>query len=149
MVSKFKKLFQYSRQDLFILLKSWMLFCKWDLLISFVPYRTWRDKINQPINYRDSHAADYSEITNLIRLSEIAGRNHYRHMNCLRRCMVQKQLLASKGIDTELHFGVYKSERLHAHCWLTYESLLINDTNESLKKYQQLDNTEAVMKSLC
>ncbi len=69
----------------------------------------------------------------------MAARHHIFPINCLRRCVVQQQLLAQYGYDLALHFGVAKKDaRLKAHCWLTYKGQLINDGPEVVNTYTEL-----------
>ena len=69
----------------------------------------------------------------------MAARHHIFPINCLRRCVVQQQLLAQYGYDLALHFGVAKQDtRLKAHCWLTHKGQLVNDGPEVVNTYTEL-----------
>lgn len=69
----------------------------------------------------------------------MAARHHVFPINCLRRCVVQQQLLAEYGFELALHFGVAKADnRLKAHCWLTLDGSLVNDGPEVINTYTEL-----------
>jgi hypothetical protein len=63
-------------------------------------------------------------------------------MNCLRRCLCQQQLLATKHYVCQLHIGVKITDNnVQAHSWLSYEGALINDSEELIKQYTELEKS--------
>ncbi len=131
-----------------IVIKAWWLFVYWHLLISRVAYKKWRKKLLKS-NKTDSNSS-ITEVISIIKLTESVARHHIVPINCLRRCAVQKQLLAQLGHATQLVFGVKKSAgQYQAHCWLTFNDQIINDSPEETNKYTTLSNQnpEQILKS--
>lgn len=124
-----------------IVVKAWYLFIFWNLLISYVPYRFWKNKLFKTRHtFSDASAGQVSIICNLI---EKVARRHFVKINCLRRCTVQKYLLSTMGFQTQLVFGVKKHDSsLEAHCWLTYNKQIINDSIAETSKYTPLVSTD-------
>lgn len=92
-----------------------------------------------------------SEVRQLIKLSESVGKHHFIKVNCLRRAMVQKSLLERLGVSSHLVIGVKKDQNdFAAHCWLTYQNQIINDSKETTSEYialEKLDtNTSSIFK---
>jgi hypothetical protein len=85
-----------------------------------------------------------SEVLQLIKLSEGVGRHHFVKVNCLRRCLVQKTLLARTGISSHLIIGVKKHQQVFAaHCWLTYQNHIINDSQDTTGEYIALEKIDS------
>jgi hypothetical protein len=120
----------------------WWQFAKWHLIIQFLPYRKWKGIIFKSTHGKSGCSLQFS-LTTAIQLSEMAARNHLFRINCLRRCLVQQQLLARYGYTLNLHFGVKKQHgTLKAHCWLTYQNKLVNDGEEVVSTYAELKLAE-------
>lgn len=138
------KLFKFSIKELWVLLEAWFIFVKWDLLISFTQYETWRNKIilspnldNATSSINDATLA--KQIKLIIKLSEIAARFQIRKMNCLRRCLSQQQMLKKRGFSAQMHIGVrFEEEQLLAHAWLTIQGKVINDSEDVIDRYSEL-----------
>jgi hypothetical protein len=138
------KLFKFSIKELWVLLEAWFIFVKWDLLISFTQYETWRNKIilspnldNATSSIDDATLA--KQIKLIIKLSEIAARFQIRKMNCLRRCLSQQQMLKKRGFSAQMHIGVrFEEEQLLAHSWLTLQGKVINDSEDVTDRYSEL-----------
>jgi len=130
-----------SFTQILLLSEMWLIFLKWDLLVSFFNYRYWQltfDR-NHIINEKDTHLP---QVLNIIRLSEKVGRHHLRKMNCLRRCLSQKQLLTKRHYPCELHIGVKLADgSLKAHAWLSYNTMLINDSTGVVSQYTELETS--------
>lgn len=143
MVSRFAKLLSLPRDQLWVFIDAWCLFLKWDFLVSTIPYSRWRAKITtSPLPQSATAAASLPAIQIIINTSEKAARNHLRKMNCLRRCLCQRQLLAKRKIASDLHFGVALEQgRVAAHCWLTWQGIVINDSNDVVQQYTELTRT--------
>lgn len=131
--------------ELNIFLHAWWLFLSWDFRIRFLSYQKWKasvfvnktdDEQNASITLSQSQQ---TMIRKLVHISEKAGRNHLTKMNCLRRCLVQKQLLKSHGFDSELNIGIALSKgKLKAHAWLSINQQPINDSIEVIGEYKKL-----------
>lgn len=150
------KLFKFSVKELWVLLEAWFTFVKWDLLISFTKYETWRNEIilspnldNATSSINDATLAN--QIKQIIQLSETAARFQIRKMNCLRRCLSQQQLLKKRGLSAQMHIGVrFEEEQLLAHAWLTLQGKVINDSEDVTDRYSELKavNEHAILNSL-
>jgi hypothetical protein len=90
-----------------------------------------------------------SEVSQVIKLSESVGRHHFVKVNCLRRCMVQKSLLKRMGICSHLIIGVKKQQQVFAaHCWLTHQNHIINDSQDTTSEYialEKIDDSNATI----
>jgi len=170
-MSKLNKIFSLSFYEYRVLIKSWLLYIKWDFRISRTHYINWQSHILQhtessttsklstsglstknsppkpehktePENKTElepENKNNQNQVQTLIKLNEIAGRNHYKHMNCLRRCLCQKELLNDVNITTKLHLGVkFVEGKLAAHSWLSSNHIIINDSDEVISTYQEL-----------
>lgn len=140
MVKRLGKLLCLPLDQLWVFIEAWYLFLKWDFLVSTVPYARWRNNIaSSPLPESATTAESLPAIHTIINISEKAARNHLRKMNCLRRCLCQQQLLAKRKIASTLHFGVALEQgRVKAHCWLTWQGVLINDASEVVQQYTEL-----------
>lgn len=150
-MSVFTKLFSLSKTELSILLEAWWVFLKWDWLISFTQYSNWQNNWqNEIANLSATNSTDIphnnpadktslAQVALVIQLSEKVARHHLRKMNCLRRCLTQKQMLKKRGYTTQMHIGVaINNEKLKAHAWLTYQGKIINDSNDVTTRYSEL-----------
>jgi hypothetical protein len=156
-MSLFTKLFSLSKTELSILLEAWVVFLKWDWLISFTQYSNWQGEIANLTSENDAVApenkadeASLSQLTLVIKLSEKVAKHHIRKMNCLRRCLTQKQMLQKRGYPTRMHIGVaIDNETLKAHAWLTYQGKIINDSDDVTTRYGELKakNEQAILRS--
>jgi hypothetical protein len=124
-----------------IVCRLWGSFVYWHLIITYLPFRLWKHHIaDTPHQLTDM---PISEVRRLIKLSESVGRHHFIKVNCLRRCMVQKSLLNRIGISNKLIIGVKKSQQnFAAHCWLTHQNQVINDSLDSTNEYIALEKIE-------
>ncbi|MDJ0739256.1 MAG: lasso peptide biosynthesis B2 protein [Gammaproteobacteria bacterium] len=130
---------RYPPADLRTLVRAWLQFAWVDLVIRLRPYPAWRHWLDVPPE-RDRSTADAAAVARLIALSEVAGRHHWSSMNCLRRCLVQKRLLAACNVAATLQVGVRESAdgALEAHAWLTDGARLLNDTPTVVSGYRPL-----------
>lgn len=143
---KLTKIFTFSVSEWLIILEAWFVFLKWDLFISFTQYEQWRNKIYKAPKLqkvRIEEGANLPEkVKTIIALSEAVARNHIRKMNCLRRCLTQKQMLAKRGFETSMHIGVnIENDGLKAHAWLSFQGKVINDNDSVNTRYSELKST--------
>lgn len=144
MLLSVKKLLKLNIKELWLLTYAWLVFLKWDLLISFIDFKKWRAQISHLAlennnNTLTTNTANLTEIKLIINISEIAGRRHIKKMNCLRRCLTQKQLLNRRGYQCNLHLGVtIEQGNLKAHSWLSFQGLVINDSEDVSTRYSEL-----------
>ncbi|MFT5924949.1 MAG: hypothetical protein ACI9LE_001954 [Paraglaciecola sp.] len=124
-----------------LLSEMWLVFLKWDLLVSFFNYRHWQLTFDKH-NILSENKSGLPQVLDIIRLSEKVGRHHLRKMNCLRRCLCQKQLLEKRHYLCELHIGVKIVDgSLNAHAWLSHNKVLINDSEEIIQQYTALEKS--------
>lgn len=142
--TKIEQIFSFSLYECRIFTQSWLIYLKWDLLISFFSYKRWQSHLaclNSTNSYSKNQSIAPERLHNIIKLNEKAGRNHFRKMNCLRRCLCQKELLNNVGIDCALHLGVkFVEGKLAAHSWLSINNDIINDSQEVVSTYEELIN---------
>ena len=147
-----KKWLALPSKHKFVICRLWGAYIYWHCVIEYLPFRLWKHHIIDNSSKSPDmplHKVDESEIVEdikekkarqLIQLSESVGRNHFVKVNCLRRCMVQKSLLNRLGINSQLTIGVKKSQKIFAaHCWLTYQNRIINDTQNNTNEYIALE----------
>ncbi|MEP1444763.1 MAG: lasso peptide biosynthesis B2 protein [Paraglaciecola sp.] len=122
--------------------RLWCSFIYWHLVIAYLPFRFWRHHL-MDISQQSTDTS-LSEVRQLIKLSESVGRNHFVKINCLRRSMVQKSLLERLGTKSHLVIGVKKNQEVFAaHCWLTYQNKIINDSKDTTSEYITLEKINA------
>ena len=130
-----------SLKQLVFICEAWWVFLKWDLLISFFNYKYWPITFDKNATIIEGNPG-LSQVLDIIRLSEKVGRHHIRKMNCLRRCLCQQQLLEKRHYICDLHIGVKVSlNGVKAHSWLTFNNMLINDSEELIKQYTELEKS--------
>lgn len=129
-------------------------FVKWYVLVRQVPFKYWRAKLMRRCLDDGAREAASDEVEgskakglslqHLIVLTEKVARKHPLHANCLRRCMVQYEVLRRHDYVVKLHIGVRFDvhKTLQAHSWLTYRGEIINDTPEVVNTYTPIDNME-------
>lgn len=133
--------------------KLWVLylafwgFAKWNVLVRVVPFSYWRKRLLMrclpyATSTRKSTFAAKLSAQVIVDLSEKVARHHPMHTNCLRRCMVQYELLDRYGYPVQLHIGVRftPEKKLQAHSWLLCEGLLINDAPEIVSTYTEIED---------
>ena len=123
-----------SQKKLFI--KAWLMFLIWDWRISKQPYQKWKGHIFTPDQFQSTNTPVPESFISVV---EKAGRHHIRKMNCLRRCLVTMSLLNDLQIYPGLHFGVrVTAGKTEAHCWLTHDGIIINDSHDVVSTYTEL-----------
>ena len=121
-----------------IVLHAWCLFVIWQVKITYLPYRIWQSALYKHTEFQDERDAHLRAIK-ICNLIEKAARHHVVKINCLRRCMVQKQILHTHKINSQLSIGVKKDQgKIAAHCWLVVNNHIINDSNEETSQYVEL-----------
>ncbi len=77
----------------------------------------------------------------LVRLTERVARHHLRPMNCLRRTLAARLILARRGISSSAHIGVRigDDQVLRAHAWLSDgHGGVLNDAPDVTRRYREL-----------
>lgn len=122
---------------------AWLLFISWHIKIRYFPYRWWRKAVNAASDIQPQ-ADIHLRAMQVVSLSEKAGRHHVVPINCLRRCMVQKQLLRWHKINSQLSIGVKKDQgQFAAHCWLVVNNHIINDSPSETARYVELKRLQS------
>lgn len=111
-----------SRPDRRLLLHAWVLLLVVDVGLRCLPFRLVQSLLR---GSRDAVRRDDIDVPALIahlnRFVDLAARNHFYAMSCLRQSLVLQRLLARRGISADLRFGVHKEAAgLAAHAWLEY-----------------------------
>ncbi len=136
---KLSRLFSLPAKSYPLLLEAWLTLAWVDLAIRFLPYARWRHWLegSASIQSADQPTAD---IDGLIHTSEQVARHHYAAMNCLRRTVAQKMMLARRGISGQVHIGVKKEQAgFAAHAWLSHRGQVLNDTADVTERYVELE----------
>ncbi|TCS37157.1 lasso peptide biosynthesis B2 protein [Reinekea marinisedimentorum] len=143
MWQKFKSSVKLSPAQWKQLLEAWLLFIIWDRRLQKKAYESWRKNISNATT-NGPGSASLSEVLAIIRIIEIAGRHHFVKVNCLRRCLTQKQMLTKRQVPVTIHFGVkLTAGRIDAHCWLVWNGIVINDSPEVVESYSELKEITA------
>lgn len=122
-------------------LQAWCLYAYWHTKIAFSQFETWNAELF--LQQEQGEAAHVPK--QLIETIEMAGRHHIKKMNCLRRCLVTKSLLQQYGVTPKLHFGVrFVGKNFEAHCWLTANGVLLNDSADNVNTYSELKRWQAI-----
>lgn len=143
MSSKLPSRVRLSPRQWLLLMSAWWSLWKWDRLLRTRNYSEWRDATanlfapQQPVD--PVLTQNWHDVADLVRISEIAARNHLIVVNCLRRCLSQQELLARRGFFSRLHVGVRRTHQsIEAHCWLSWQGKIINDSLDNVALYQEL-----------
>lgn len=124
-------------------IEAWFTLAWVDIQVSFIPYRYWRNELIDGIQAVGA-AAINPKVRPIVAICESATRYHWRHMNCLRRCFAQQRMLKRRNIIATLHVGVTKNAgQLAAHSWLSYKGRVINDSDDVLSAYTELQTDTA------
>lgn len=75
----------------------------------------------------------------IVRLVDMAARRLPHSGTCLRRSLVLQRFLRREGIETELRFGVRKTDGgLEAHAWLEHEGLPLGEAAPVEERFAKL-----------
>lgn len=141
MPNNLKKWMALSGKHKLIICRLWCSFVVWHWVIAYVPFRFWKHHIIDISKQLTD--MPLAEVRQLIKLSESVGRHHFIKVNCLRRSMVQKSFLGRMGISSRLIIGVKKGQGIFAaHCWLTYQNHIINDSQDNANEYIALEKID-------
>ncbi|MBU3020905.1 lasso peptide biosynthesis B2 protein [Aestuariibacter sp. A3R04] len=116
-------------------LKAWIAFFWWHIRIRFTSYQQWQHRVFPTVEDDSNNTCP----ADFIAIIEKAGRHHLWHMNCLRRCLVTMEMLHHINVFPAIHFGVkIEDGATKAHCWLSLNGTLINDSEEVVSSYTEL-----------
>lgn len=92
-----------------------------------------------PRSRRRHGTVSLKEIAEVIHLVDMAVRRLPGSGACLRRSLVLQRFLAREGIETELRFGVRKSDgSLEAHAWLEHEGRPLGEAAPVEERFAKL-----------
>ncbi len=128
MRARLRKFFELQAADRRLLAAAMLSVVKARLTVTFVPIR----KILQPVTPR---AAAMNGDANAARISwavETAGRIVPSGKNCLVRAIAGREMLARRGVSSQIRLGVAKSspERLDGHAWLESGDMIVTGEGE-------------------
>lgn len=168
---QFWKIFQYKPLLLF---EAWRLLNKWDYIISKQDFADWKhhltsqddlnqtpdkaaeltgfsqaDAVNSVGNVNNLVGPDKSIFIALHVHIQVIVRHHYKHMNCLRRCLALKEMIERRHGNCRLHIGVRFDEtgKVAAHSWLSANGQLLNDSQQEITKYKEITSDNALFAS--
>ena len=142
MIKLLNALFRLSLKQGLVVVLAWLMFIVWHIAISYLPYRWWRAALTRRSDIQPQ-ANIHVRAMAIVSLSEKAARHHFVKINCLRRCMVQKQLLQLHNINSQLSIGVKKEHnKFAAHCWLVVNNHIINDSIAETSRYVELQRLQ-------
>lgn len=136
---KFSRLFSLPVKTYPLLVEAWLTLAWVDLVIRFVPYTRWRHWLESNANLSEIDQKEL-DISFIVACSEKVARHHYCAMNCLRRTVAQKVMLARRGVSAQVHIGVKKEAAgFAAHSWLTNQGRVLNDSEDVAERYVELE----------
>lgn len=130
MLSRVRKFITLPRADRALLMSAMVAIVKARMTVTFVPVR----KILEPVapridaNYIDADAARISWAV------ETAGRIVPTGKNCLVRAIAGREMLAHRGIGSQIRLGIAKNsaDALSGHAWLECGDRIITGEGEHL-----------------
>jgi len=128
-----------SAADWAVVAESWWELLRADVAVSLRPYARWRDRLARAPEPDPAGSAERVD-ARVVELFRIAASYHVRPMNCLRRAIALRAVLARRGHDAVVRFGVRRDgDRLEAHAWLTVGGAVV-DTGDTVRAdYVPLD----------
>jgi len=141
---KLRKARALSAQEWWIFFQAWVLLLAVDWGLRLLSVRRLQRVIvggqHRPARDPAGSAATIEKVQKLV---EIAARNHLYPMQCLRRSLVLQQLLARRGIVTDLRFGVQRDAGiLHAHAWLEHAGQPIGEHGDAASQFVPLASVQ-------
>ncbi len=131
-----------GRWPFWISLFVWLLVA--DLALRALPYRRAAALLSGRLRRRPDGLVLSDEASlDLAARVDSAARYHLYPMQCLRRALVLRRLLARRGVQSEIRFGVRKEGgRLIAHAWVERDGRSLDRGAE--KRYSRLETTDAL-----
>ena len=139
---KLKRIFSLQFKEYPLLVEAWLTLAWVDLVIRFSAYERWRNWLDSDEKSTKARQKEV-DIASLISLSERVARHHLYAMNCLRRTLAQKKILARRGVFSRIHIGVKKGgSGFEAHSWLSYRGRVLNDSPDVIESYVELERNQ-------
>jgi hypothetical protein len=120
-----------------LLARAWWLLLAADLGLRQLPFV--RVQRLFAVRCADGAPPERAVLRRAARCVDVAARHHLWPMTCLRRALVLQRLLAERGLQTTLRFGVRREgERLAAHAWLEGHGLPLAEAEGIAERYAPL-----------
>jgi hypothetical protein len=128
MQARLRKFFQLSAADRRLLAAAMVSVIKARLVVTFVPIR----RILLPVTPRAEAMIGDANAARISWAVETAGRIVPSGKNCLVRAIAGREMLARRGVSSQLRLGIAKSspERLHGHAWLECGDVIVTGEGE-------------------
>ena len=139
MIRKLRFTLSLSGNERRLLFQAWFLLLAVDLglrVARFPSIQRFTSRVSKPDTASDIPVE--TTIQNTVRMVEFAGRHHLYPMTCLRRALALQWVLARRGIETKLRFGVRREEGLEAHAWLEYRDQPIGQADGASQHFTPL-----------
>jgi hypothetical protein len=128
MQARLRKFFELTAADRRLLGAAMVSVIKARLTVTFVPIR----KILLPVAPRAGALIGDANAASISWAVETAGRIVPSGQNCLVRAIAGREMLARRGVSSQIRLGVAKSspERLDGHAWLECGDMIVTGEGE-------------------
>jgi hypothetical protein len=128
MQARLRKFFELPAADRRLLASAIVSVIKARLTVTFVPIR----KILLPVTPRAGAMIGDASAASISWAVETAGRIVPSGKNCLVRAIAGREMLARRGVSSQIRLGVAKSspERLDGHAWLECGDVIVTGEGE-------------------
>jgi len=142
--NKFNKLIALSLDEWSLLLVSVILLSFAALLLSFIGFNRSQSFFSQFITTgikRNDSTLAMDEVRIITRMVRIAANHGPCRVNCLKQSLVIWLLLARRGLNSEIKFGVEKTsdDAIDAHAWVEYNGMNLSDSGDFRNQYLVLE----------
>lgn len=141
MSSKIQKLRELSLQEWQLLLAAVVMLPVVALSLRLAGFNRTRTLLNRFISKKPgvSGQPEMDQAQNIARMLSVAARYSPLQANCLRQSLVLWWLLARRGLESEIHFGVQKDpeEEFGAHAWVECNGINLIDSEVLQKQVAQ------------
>lgn len=128
MQARLRKFLELPAADRRLLASAMMSVIKARLTVTFVPIR----KIMLPVTPETDAMIDDANVARISWAVETAGRHVPTGKNCLVRAIAGREMLARRGISSQIRLGIAKGspEKLDGHAWLECGDRIITGEGE-------------------
>lgn len=131
MRSRLSKFAHLSNQERIALLQSLALLPLVSIGLMVSGFKTVKAVMEKFVPMQLSESASDEQliaVKQIARMVDIASRRGWHKGNCLRESLVTWWLLARRGIQSTLHFGIRQDDgALAAHAWIEYRGIPLNN----------------------
>ena len=114
------------------------------MLVRFSGYNRTKALLNKCISTRSGHdnlqQAGSDQAYSIARMVSVASRYGPWRANCLKQSLLLWWLLARRGLESEIRFGVWKEadEDFEAHAWVEFNGFNLCDSDILQQKFRRL-----------